>query len=229
MKYCIIHVDDRSKKLIEYNKNILSSFDYVEDIEFFNGNTGNAWDILNHWGIKLDVWNPYDGRTMPPLPGELGVWVSTINTLEYIVNNKIKKMLVLEDDVKLQLDFISKLNICNDELPDDFDFLSLYYFKEQNGITELTDTGLENIHMSYNQYSGMQATVYSYSGAKKILNLTKRKGIEYTTDCFIFRQSLEKLINGYSIKGPNDYFLVHEYKKIKSLIDPENTRNTDLL
>ena len=228
MKYCIIHVDDRSKKLIEYNKNILSSFDYVEDIEFFNGNIGSAWDILNHWGIKLDVWNPYDGRTMPPLPGELGVWVSTINVLEYIVKNKIDKMLVLEDDVLLNNDFIEKFNDFLLELPHDFDFLSLYYFNGHNQITDETETGSNKIHMSYNQYSGAQAMLYSYFGAKKILKCLNRKGIEYTSDCFIFRQSLERLVKGYSIKKENNFFLSHLYKNVKSLIDPTNLRSVEM-
>jgi hypothetical protein len=36
MKYCIIHVNDRSKDLMEHNKKILGSFDYIDDIVFFN-------------------------------------------------------------------------------------------------------------------------------------------------------------------------------------------------
>ena len=228
MKYCIMHVNDRAKNFMDYNKNILKDFEYVNDIMFFNGHKGNAWDVLNHKGIKQDVWKPYDGRTMPPLPGELGVWVSTINMLEYIVDNKIECMLVLEDDIKLQPDFVDNIKIHLNELPEGVDFLSWHYFKDQNQITELTDIGLEHIHLSHNQYSAMQATVYSYSGAKKILKLIQRKGLEYTNDCFIFRQSLEKLIDGYSIKGPSDLFLFHKHEDVKSLIDPNNERNVFL-
>jgi len=226
VKYCIIHVNDRAKDNIDYNKNILSSFEYIADIEFFNGNTGNAWDVLNNRGIKLDVWNPYDGRTMPPLPGELGIWVSTINTLEYIVNNQIEKMLVLEDDIKLQPNFIDMLDLCIKELPNGFDFLSLYYFDEQNDFTKLTDIGSKIIHKSNNQYSAGQAILYSLSGAKKILKLVRRKGIEYTTDCFIFKQSHIGLIDGYSIIPNNLLFLEHENKSVISIIDPKNTRQT---
>lgn len=226
MKYCIIHVNDRAKDNMEYNKNILSSFDYVEDIEFFNGNTGNAWDVLNHREIKLDVWNPYDGRKMLPLPGELGIWVSLINTLEYIVNHQIEKMLVLEDDIKLDSNFIHNLNLCIDELPENFDFLSLYYFNGQNEITQTTDLGLKNIHRSNNQYSAGQATIYSLLGAKKILKLVKRKGIEYTTDCFIFKQSHLGFIDGYSITPDNLLFLQHDNRSVLSLIDPTNIRKT---
>jgi GR25 family glycosyltransferase involved in LPS biosynthesis len=224
MKYAIIHVNDRAIENINHNKLILSDFDYVDDIVYFNGNVGNAWDVINHMGIRQDVWNPYDGRTFPPLPGELGVWVSTINTWQYIVDNKINRLLVLEDDIKLNNNFIDNLNKCLNDLPDSFDFLSLYYFDDQNNNTSETDIESEYIHRSINQHSAGQATIYSLSGAKKLLKLVKRKGIEYTTDCFIFEQSSENLVNGYSIKKENNFLLSHEYKNIKSLIDPDNIR-----
>jgi hypothetical protein len=53
--------------------------------------------------------------------------------------------------------------------------------------------------------------------------------MEYTPDCFIFRQSLEGLVNGYSLKKENTFMLKHDYKKIQSLIDPENLRSTNEL
>ncbi len=229
MKYTIIHVNDRSIKNINKNKKILKGFDCVNDIEFFNGNTGNAWDILNHKGIRQDVWAPYDGRDFPPLPGELGIWVSTINVWQYIVDNKIDKMLVLEDDVRLQKNFIKNLNFCLKDLPKDFDIFSLYYFKEHNWPDENTEIGSEYIKKANNQYSGGQGIIYTYEAAKKLLTLIKRLGIEYTTDCFIFNKVQQGVINGYSLKKKNDFLLKHDYQKIKSLIDPENIRATDEL
>jgi GR25 family glycosyltransferase involved in LPS biosynthesis len=229
MKYTIIHVNDRSIKNINKNKKILSSFEYIDDIVFFNGNIGNSWDVINHKGIPQDRWKPYDGRSHPPLPGELGVWVSTINAWEYMLDNKIDRMLVLEDDVILQEDFIKKLDVCLKELPKDFDFLSLYYFTEHNQVDENTEIGSEYVHRANNQYSAGQATVYTYECARKLLKVLKRKGIEYTTDCFLFKQAHEFVVNGYSIKKEQNYFLKHDYKKIKSLIDPTNIRDTENL
>lgn len=229
MKYSIVHVNNRADLNMSYNKSILKNFDYIDDIEFFNGNEGNGWDVLNHMGIPLDRWSPYDGRTTPPLPGEYGIWLSTINVWKYIVDNKINEFLMLEDDILLNDDFVETLYKYKKELPENYDFFSLYYFSEQNEESEETDIGSLFIQKSHKQYSAGQATIYSYAGAKKLLKLVHRKGIEYTTDCFIFRQSLEGLVDGYSIKGKNDTFLTHTYKKVKSLIDPENLRNTENL
>lgn len=224
-----MHVNDRAKINMDNNKSILNSFEYVDDIDYFNGNTGNAWDVLNHRGIRLDVWDPYDGRSFPPLPGEYGVMVSTMNLWQYIVDNNIQKLLVLEDDIVLQDDFIEKFNKCMNDLPHDFDLFSLYYFLEQNWVDEDTEIGSEYIHKSNNQFSAAQALVYSFNGAKKLLKAFKRKGYEYTNDCFIYKQAHEGVINSYSIKKENNYFLKHDYQTIVSLIDPNNTRNTDNL
>jgi GR25 family glycosyltransferase involved in LPS biosynthesis len=222
-----MHVNDRAIENINYNQKILNCFEYIDNIEYFNGNTGNGWDVLNHMQIPLNVWNPYDGRKSEPLPGEYGIWISTINVWKKMIEDDIELMLVLEDDVVIQQDFVDKLNKCLSDLPKDFDFLSLYYFDGQNWEDEKTEVGSDYIKKSSNQYSAAQATVYSLSGAKKLLKLIKRKGIEYTNDCFIFKQSHERLVNGYSIKKDSNYFLVHDYKKIKSLIDPENFRSTE--
>jgi len=226
LKYTIIHVNDRAKENIEYNKNILKDYEYVNDIEFFNGNIKNPWDEMHHRNIRTDSWNPYDGRTFPPLPGELGIWLSVINTWDYIVENNIEYMLVLEDDVKLNESAIENLQILLDELPQDWSFLSLHYFDGQNNFDESTNIDAKYIHRSINQLSAGQAIIYSKSGATKLKKLVRRKGIEYTSDCFIFEQSRVGSISGYSIKPDTINFLVHDYKKIKSLIDPLNVRNT---
>lgn len=229
MKYTIMHVNDRAKQNMDHNKVILKNLEYVDDISFFNGNEGNAWDILNHINIKTkDVWNPYDGRSSEPLPGEYGVWLSTLNIFQYIVDNSIDVLLVLEDDITLAKDATEKLKLFMSELPEGWDFLSLYHFVGHNQFDESTDIGLKKIHKSINQPSAAQAMVYSNSGAKKLLKLMNRKGMEYTSDCFIFEQSRVGAVNGYSIRPEQNNFLVHEYLNIPSLIDPTNTRMVEM-
>lgn len=228
MKYTIVHVNDRAKQQMDHNKSILKDLEYVKDIKFFNGNTGNAWDVLNHRKIPLDRWNPYDGRTFPPLPGEYGIWLSLINVWDYMLDKDIDQMLVLEDDVTLIKSAYNNLKIFVSELPEDWDFLSLHYFPNQNKFDETTDIGASYIHKSLNQPAAGQAILYSKSGASKIRKLVQRKGIEYTSDCFIFKQAELGFLSGYSIMPNKKTFLIHEYKNIKSLIDPNNTRMVEM-
>jgi hypothetical protein len=56
----------------------------------------------------------------------------------------------------------------------------------------------------------------------------KRKGIQYTSDCFIFEQSRLGFISGYSIIPGVKKYLQHKYKNIKSLIDPDNIREVKM-
>ncbi len=224
MKYTIIHVNNRAKNDIDRNKKILKHFDYVDKIEFFDGNNRSARDVINNKGIKTDVWNPYDGRQLPPFPGEYGIWLSTINVLEYILEDNLEMLLVLEDDISLDKDAGKNIFLALRDLPESWDFLSLHYFEDHNEYSLETSIGSDLIHKSINQPAAAQAIVYSRSGAKKILELIKRKGLEYTSDCFIFEQSRLGLINGYSVIPEVRKYLKHNYKNIKSLIDPENTR-----
>ena len=224
MKYTIIYVNDRAKKNIKYNSDILKDFELVEDIPFFNAIKSDPYKELEKININRHTWKPYDGRTIDPLPGELGIWLSNISIWNTMINNNIERLLVLEDDVRLNQDFVKNLKIFIKDLPEDFDFLSLYYFNDQNNIDSNTEIGSEHIHRSYNQYSAGQGTIYSLSGAKKIINLVKKLGIQYTSDCFIFKHSQEKFLIGYSIKTKNNFLLEHDNKNIESFIDSHDIR-----
>jgi GR25 family glycosyltransferase involved in LPS biosynthesis len=132
MKYTIMHINDRAKKQVLRNKNNLKSFEYLSDIVFFDANKKNAKDEIIARGISVDTWNPYDGRKFLALPGEYGHWLSTLNVLDYIVKNKISNLLVLEDDARLKINAQEKIINAFNDLPKNWDFLSLHYNKDQN-------------------------------------------------------------------------------------------------
>lgn len=221
-----MHVNSRAKENMERNRNILKDFEYIDDIPFINGNEVDGEAILNSRGIKTSTWLPYDGRNTPPVPGEYGVLISFLNMLEYIVEKDIDDLLLIEDDVTLNDNFINTLDLCIKDLPINYDFLSLAYPNEQNHVSDETDIGLEHIHRSYNQFAGNMATVFSKNGAKKIIKIIKRFGMEYNSDSIIFKNSAMKSLNGYSVK-PSDTRLVTHSNTFKSIIDPDNKRETD--
>lgn len=221
MKYTIVHINDRSKDNMERTRNILSSFEYVNDIEFCDGRRIDARKIIEDMGISTN-WNPYDGRTTDPLPAEFGVWISNINVYKYIVKNRIPEMLILEDDAILSDNFVDIFSKVLKEAPKAYDFISLYNFEDQNQEDERTDIKLKYLHRSINQYSAFQGMIFTYSGAKKILRLLKKEGIEYTIDCQIFRKSLEEKLNGYCLKP--QYNIIKHDKNVKSNIEFGNHR-----
>lgn len=221
MKYTIIYINDRSKKNMERIRSVLSSFEYVNDIEFCDGRKIDARKIIENMGISIN-WSPYDGRTTDPLPGEFGVWLSNINIYKYIVKHRIPEMLVLEDDAILKENFVNIFSEVLKGAPKSYDFISLYNFEDQNQEDHRTDIGNKYLHRSINQYSAFQGVVYSYSGAKKILRLLKKEGLEYAVDCQVFRKSLEEKLNGYSLKPL--YNIIEHDKGICSNIEFGNIR-----
>lgn len=228
MKYTIVHVNDRCRDQIISNKKMLFSFEYVDDIEFVNGNTVDAKAIIHKHGISTATWRPYDGRSSDPLPGEFGVWCSLINVWDKIIESNMESLLVLEDDSILSDGADSYLSLIMNELPDEWDFLSLFYFEDQNDFDKSTDIGKNYIHKSTNQLSGGVAFVFSNAGAKKIKKILKRVGLEYTSDCFIFHHAILGSLNGYSLKKSSQKFVGHSFSKTGSVIDPNNLRNVDL-
>ena len=223
-----MHVNNRAIKQMSHNKSILKNFEYVDDVKFINGNTDNALAMLKARRVPIDVWAPYDDRVSPPLPGEYGIWISTINLWEYIVKNDIDKLLVLEDDVILEEDAPKIIEQCLLELPPKWDFLSLYYFNDQNEVSKDSDIDKKYIHKSINQHSAAQAMVYSKAGAQKLLKLIKRKGMEYTNDCFIYEQGKVADVNGFSIIPTSRKILTHTFDEVQSIIDPDNYRHVAL-
>jgi GR25 family glycosyltransferase involved in LPS biosynthesis len=219
-------VNDRSIDNVNMIKTILNQFEYTDEIVFCNGNIEDAGSIIDQESINRSAWNPYDGRTSQPLPGELGIWVSYINIFKYIVKNKIDRLLVIEDDADLSDRFVDELYLCLKDLPEDFDFLSLSYFTNQNDLTDATEIGSKYIHRSLNQYSSAVGIIFSLQCAKKVLKLLQRVGLEYTNDCFIFHYSQKEMLNGFSLIK-NDNPIIHHMNKVESVIDPNNSRDVD--
>jgi GR25 family glycosyltransferase involved in LPS biosynthesis len=224
MKYTIIHVNDRADTLMWKNKKILQSFEHVDAIEFINGNLVDAKGMIQSRKINTDSWNPYDGRKFPPLPGEYGYWASLLNILDYVEKYNLSEILILEDDAILTDNSAKNITRYFEELPDGWDFLSLFYFDEQNQEDRSTNIGKKYIHKSTNQLSGGVGLIISNSGAKKINKLLRRVGLQYTGDCFIFHHAILGSLSGYSIKPSSEKVLLHSFLENGSVIDPDNKR-----
>ena len=219
MDYTIVSISDRAFHNIEKNKNILSHCNY-HNISFFDGNKNDAFEAIFNRNFTI-FWDPADGRKTPPLSSEFGVWMSHILILEYIIKNKIKFMVVLEDDVEISKNFVDVVKNAISEV-ETFDFISLYYDDDKDHEPYEVDCQLELLERPYNQYAYIQGIVYSLSGAKKILKFFKNNPIKYTVDCCIFDLPRLGIVDAYRIK--KDFEIVKHDTNIPSEIDSTNYR-----
>jgi len=222
IEFVIVHTSERAKAFMDVNKDILGGLQYLDKIEFFDAQKRNPWEELSSRKYRTDTWSPYDEREFPPLPGEIGIWVSFINIWEYMANHEVEQLLVLEDDVALSLEAPNILANALIELPRNWDMLSLHSWDGQNIKDKNTDIGRPHIHRSDNKFWGTQGMVYSLSGARKILRLVKKFGVENSVDLFLFQKARDRKLHSYSLDPSLEFLTLAQ--GVKSEIDPANVR-----
>jgi GR25 family glycosyltransferase involved in LPS biosynthesis len=222
MKYAIISISDDRKDNISKIKELMHEHEFVNSIEFFDGREHDPFPVLQSHGVRTDVYAPDDGRSEPMTKSECGCWISHYRCIEYAKNDG--NLLVLEDDAVLDENFTSFLDEVIKDLPDSWDFLSLFSEVGQNFLSHESDIGSKHIHKCISQLSMAQAILYSENGAQKILKIFTRLGTTYNLDSVIYRASRDGLINGYIVRPDTRQHVMHG--DFSSIIDPENKRNT---
>jgi GR25 family glycosyltransferase involved in LPS biosynthesis len=221
MKYTIISISDDRKENINKIKKLMNKHKFVEDIAFFDGRKEEPFNVLQGYGVRTDVYAPDDGRTDPMTNSECGCWISHHRCIDYAKNNG--PLLVFEDDAILSKSFIDSLESAIKELPDGWDFLSLFSESGQNFLSDESDINSENIHKCISQLSMAVAMLYSQKGAEKILKIFKRIGATYNVDSVIYRASRDGALNGFIVRPDIKQYVRHG--DFVSIIDPANERN----
>lgn len=120
--------------------------------------------LVSSEGIS-DAFNS-EMRVYEPLTkGGIGCALSHRNIYRKIIDENINRCLILEDDVKFDINFFSKMKLIENKIPQDFDILFLGYH-------------FSNISKDINKYYfvpsktyGLFGYVVSKEGAKKLLDL----------------------------------------------------------
>src|SRR6188768_1584308 len=136
MKYNIISLnDDRAvtKRLIRERLDLTEIC-----IPACNGHTANVNKELTLRNLQLMT---------PKNPGEIGLWISTYDCWKWAAMND-EHLLLLEDDAIPSIRFMEYLSWYLQELPTDYDLLSLYVPKEQY-IDYLYDGYYDEQHKLY--------------------------------------------------------------------------------
>lgn len=214
--YMVMSVDDSRQSTKATLHRQMREYDNLSDkVDFVDGREhGVIEEYISKNNIKVGDGNFHWG--------ELGVWFSSINAWKAIVASECDAVIVFEDDAAVLPLFHPMLDKIKEELPDDFDFMSLfvppdqtydYYYRRRffpGGGWELTSNthyalkespnyiGSKYVSKAYQGYSNV-AIMYSKQGAQKILDMVDEFGVNAPVDCFIFAEHLMGHLNGYSL------------------------------
>lgn len=190
--------------------------------------------MFKTFGLKRTDWVPSEG--------EAGIWLSNYFNW-YAVSQRTGPLIVFEDDAIIDEGFGEGLNDVLNDLPEDWDFVSLWvpdnqkidyrynlsynedghpqiYGMRPDGLPSFFDYGAPNTARVYQGY-GMVATMYSPKGGMKIMKLVKKYGLYTPVDCFLMEQAHRGNLNGYAPK-PDKVFVYYDW--------PETTiHNTELI
>jgi GR25 family glycosyltransferase involved in LPS biosynthesis len=224
LPYTIISVNDRAIQNKNYIKSIMGT-PPIDDIKFIDAHNVDIYSYFNDLNIRLNWDFPKYNRNV--LPGELGCMASHLECLRYIVKNNIPEMIVFEDDAVLSDGFKHNFNNSYKDLPKDYDFFTdttnIYPYTEPYAI--ISDTCLIDsnyIHKAKLLVAVTTFMLYSYNGAKKILEAYDSFGIRGPYDLFLFDLGRENILNIYAAFYGNK--LTRDIQIAESLIDPNFTR-----
>lgn len=214
--YAVVHINNRAEWNIMHLRKVIRG--RYHDLEYFNGHTTDVYQFFKDRNLEFN-WQWISNRGL----GELGCIASNILLMEYIVENNIDNILVLEDDTEIDANFVEEFSKCVAELPEDFDFLScmtnnaewmLYAIGDKSNV----EIGSELIVRSYFTMSPTNSMYYSKRGVEKILNYYQQYGIIAPLDSFIFSLSRHKMINGYNLKNK----ILVEHNRYPSTINDQD-------
>lgn len=211
MKYSIITINDRRSL---YKRKLRAAVDLEEVvIPAVDAEKVNLQDELDKRGLFL----PHPGAFSI---GEVGVWLSVFDNWVWSADNN-EELIVFEDDAIANINFNTELPALRAELPEDWDFFTLWVPDDQlqdylynvtyddEGIPNifgrrreghsLFDFGSEFVARVYNGY-GNVAQLFSPKGSRWFINRAREVGLYSPVDCFQYQEAHAGRCNGYAPK-----------------------------
>jgi GR25 family glycosyltransferase involved in LPS biosynthesis len=190
INYHIIYINDERKS----NRDLIDSTLYGTKL---NIKSFNAKDPERVSEFYED--NPEFRLTwVDPKPGEFGNFGSHYIAWKHLVNSTMDSILVFEDDALIKDNFVSAYDLAMNNVPDDFDVLSIYIDPNQYDRFNQSDYVNEYIAKGYQDWSTL-CYVVSRQGAQKLVKYVVDNGMDYPTDWFIFRNGHKGLFNVYTL------------------------------
>lgn len=226
---------DKRKTLAEMARVRLSNvgLEEVTGVRFVDGTIHDLDEELKRSGVRLSA----GGAGMHK--GEVGLWLSTVNSLRAIADGEHDHVILLEDDAVVKASFYRVLPQVMKELPADYDFFAWAvpqnqridysydrWFDEDGSwtmnvgppITKKESphylAGTKYVCKAYQGYRAV-AIMYSKKGARKFLDLIEELGISSPTDIMLFTKHHTGYLDGYTF-----------FPEVRDVIDHKETGTT---
>lgn len=209
MKYHIIQIDDSRQDNVN---DIVSKINGERlDIKSVNGHdTTNLNSFYeNNQDFKIT------GKSLSR--GEVGCFASHFLAWKYVVSNNINELLILEDDAKIENDFIKKFNFTKKYLPDSYEIFFTFVDDQMKLRYDYHKHYLGNIFLTkaFQDWSTLGYMV-SLNGAKRGIELIRRHGMRSPIDNFILQTGMVAFS-----PHPENILPISINKKYKSMIQGE--------
>ena len=129
--------------------------------------------------------------------GEFGCFASHYMFWKYVVDNNIEQAVVLEDDADVQNHFPFMYQLALKLLPPTYEVFSMYVDKNQYERFNESQRVNDLIARGYQDWSTLSYVV-SLKGAKKLIELVERNGMDQPVDWFIFRNGHDSNLEVYT-------------------------------
>ena len=131
-------------------------------------------------------------------PGEFGNFGSHYNAWKYLKNSELDSILIFEDDILIDDNFMDAYELFMENVPEDYDVFSIYVDENQFDRYNRKYYVNEIVSKAYQDWSTL-CYVVSRAGAEKLCNYVENIGMDMPTDWFIFRHGDKGLFNVYTL------------------------------
>lgn len=233
MKYTIWKIDDSRRHYTDAIESKIS-FERVH-INCVNArNPDELSEGIAKWNLE-PAFERMQERSEINTTGEIGVWLTFLNTMEYIAHQR-DNVMTFEDDAILNDRFMDLFNTRYPDLPIDFDFFSLFIPRDHdhwvNYRPDLRGDGYiikgdyekvgrqsriitNNIYKPWQRYGGV-SMLWSPYGAAKVLSRIKVEMFGQW-DEYVYSLSRLNILNGFT-SNPDLSDLVRISGKEDSLV-----------
>jgi hypothetical protein len=209
LNYTILKINDRANEsLAVLHDTLKDTAKYHKDIEFVNYRGTDINEFFKSRNIPIKWKADLFGLSKDTTPSELAVTASHMVAIEYLLSSDLDNIIVFEDDVVLDSNFVNIVSQCLTDLPLSYDLLAdstiFPDYAELATEEQTIDIGSRYICRSYLQNAHTGFMLYSRKGAQRIIDLYKEHGIICSIDTFLFwlgqRGDLESYTTFYSNK-----------------------------